>query len=155
MATAVKELDSRVAQLETYFKIGLGVAVILGVSGGWLGKTVYETHQVAAEAKLLAGNAQGELQTATTTAIQTVRTTAGSAVTQELEAQVRPFISAQFTELSNRIGLTFGAEHMGPYVKLNQSFDQKCPAGSAMTGWGFGQINNDIRIFCHPLSVTR
>jgi len=32
------KLDDRVRSLETYFKIGIAIGVVLGLSGGWLGK---------------------------------------------------------------------------------------------------------------------
>lgn len=62
------------------------------------------------------------------------------------------------TEFLNAVSssrIMFGAEIYIDYEKLDHSFDNKCPDGAVMTGWGYGSRNNDVRAFCRPLLIQR
>jgi len=48
------------------------------VSGGWLGKVVYDTHRIAEEAKQLAEDARANLQRARDEAISAVKAEASA-----------------------------------------------------------------------------
>ena len=152
---ATRTLEARVTQLENYFKIGLGIALILGVSGGWLGKVVYDTHRVAEEAKQLAENARANLQEARDEAISAVKAEASAAVTSEVRGQVPAAIDGRFKELAGKIDIVLGPEQFIDYKKLNANFESKCQDGSVVTSWGYGAGNNDVMMRCRSLSISK
>jgi len=152
---ATRTLEARVTQLENYLKIGLGIALILGVSGGWLGKVVYDTHRVAEEAKQLAENARANLQEARDEAISAVKAEASAAVTSEVRGQVPAAIDGRFKELAGKIDVVLGPEQFVDYKKLNANFESKCPDGSVVTSWGYGAGSNDVMMRCRPLSISK
>ena len=151
----MQALEKRVAQLENYFKVGLGIAVILGVSGGYLGTVVRDTHGVAEEAKQLAQNAKGALEEARDQAISAVKSEASMAVSSEVSMQVTPAVDGRFKELSSKIEVVLGPEHFVDYQKLNHNFESKCPDGMVVTSWGYGAGNNDVMMRCRRVSIPK
>jgi CheY-specific phosphatase CheX len=153
--SAKSDIERRVSTLENYFKIGLGIAVILGLSGSWLGKVVLDAHQTAAEAKQLAQDAKKDLKSATDDAISTVKGMASTAVLSEVQNQVPAAVAQRFSELSSNIRLSYGSEQWIDYTKLDHSFDSRCPDGMVMTAWGYGSKNTDVRLLCRTITIAK
>lgn len=152
---ATQTLEARVTQLENYFKIGIGIAVILGLSGGWLGKVVYDTHHIAEEAKQLAENAKVDVQAARDEAISAVKAAAPTAVSNEVHDQVPEVVEARIKEVSGRIEITLGPEQFIDYQRLNHNFESKCPDGMVLTSWGYGVGSNDVMMRCRRVSISK
>jgi CheY-specific phosphatase CheX len=148
-------LEARVIQLENYFRIGLGVALILGVSGGWLGKVVYDTQRAADEAKRIAENAKVDLQSARNDAISAVKAEASTSVSSEVRAQVPAAMDGRFKELATKIDIVLGPPEFVDYKKLNANFESKCPDGTVVTSWGYGAGNNDVFLRCRRVTITK
>lgn len=147
-------IEERVIALETYFKVGLAVAAIMGVSGGWIGKTAYDALSAANKAQETAASAKTAVEHARDEAVKVVNESGAKAVASAVQKEVPAAVASQFDHLSTRIKLAFGQEQFIDYQKLDYSFDHKCRAGSVAVGWGYGSRSNDTSFFCKTLQVS-
>jgi hypothetical protein len=152
---AQNDLEKRVATLETYFKIGLTVAAIMGLSGGFIGKTAYDALAAANRAESTAESAEQTVSGARDKAVAAVAEAGNKAVSTAIEAQLPSAMQSRFDALASRIKLTFGSEEFLDYrVMGGSSFDHKCSDGNVAVGWGYGHLHNDARFFCRPVRVS-
>jgi 3-oxoacyl-ACP reductase-like protein len=101
-----QELESRVAKIETYFAIALGVAVLLGIGGGvlgWLLSTaraeIARTQAAIVDLQKAVDSAKTDLRTAADTAIQEVTAAKAKAVhdlRDGARAEIRPAVRQEF-----------------------------------------------------------
>jgi hypothetical protein len=150
----LKSIEERVNQLENYFKIGIVVAGLLGLSGGFLGKMVYDAHEMASEAAALASNAKAELSKASDESIAAIQRTAAATVADQAKIAIPQIAKETIEALRQEIPNSIAVSAVPPTNFGGRNNFITCATGVA-SGVSFGTVHSDVAASCSTLTLQR